>query len=402
MKILIINSVCGIRSTGKICTDLATGLVRDGHEVKIAYGRESVPEKYQKYAVRIGNDIDVKLHALKSRFWDASGFGSKRATKEFIRWVKEYDPDIIHIHNLHGYYINIKVLFEYLRESNKPVIWTLHDCWSFTGHCSNFISKNCSKWESGCHSCVNTHAYPKSIMDRSKQNYFVKKQLFTALSNLTIVTPSQWLADLVNRSYLKKFPILVINNGIDLTLFKPTYGDFRKKHQLENKKIVLGVASAWGKSKGLYDFVKLAEKLDDNYQVVLVGVSKEQQAELPNNIIGISRTDSQAELAEIYTAADIFINPTYSDNYPTVNLEAQACGTPVITYRTGGSVESVDDDCIVEQGDIETLVQKIYRNDAKCKNGLLLDKGTMLDKYVELYKSCAEKSLMEEFLANVK
>lgn len=390
MKILMINSVCGIRSTGRICTDLATELEREGHEVKIAYGRESVPEKFQKYAVRIGNDFDVKLHGLKARLADASGFGSKNATKKFIRWVKEYNPDVVHLHNIHGYYINIKILFDYLRESNKPVIWTLHDGWAFTGHCSKFFG-GCTKWESRCYACPAKHTYPKSFVDRSSYNYVTKKQIFTSLSNVTVVTPSKWLADITNKSFLNKFKITVVNNGIDINVFKPTYGEFREKYQLKNKKIVLGVASAWGKSKGLYDFVKLAEKLDDRYQVVLVGVSEKQQSELPDNIIAISLTNSTEELAEIYTAADVFVNPTYSDTYPTVNLEAHACGTPVITYRTGGSVESAHADCIVEQGDIENLVKKIYCNDAKCKDGLVLDKSMMLNEYLEIYKNCVVK-----------
>ena len=384
----MINSVCGIRSTGRICTDLATELEREGHEVKIAYGRESVPEKFQKYAIRIGNDFDVKLHGLKARLADASGFGSKLATKKFIRWVKEYDPDVVHLHNIHGYYINLKILFEYLRESNKPVIWTLHDGWSFTGHCSKFASEKCNRWESRCYSCPAKHMYPKSFVDRSSYNYITKKQIFTSLSNVTVVTPSKWLADITNKSFLNKFNITVVNNGIDINVFKPTYGEFRKKYQLENKKIVLGVASAWGKSKGLYDFVKLAEMLDSDYQIVLVGVSQKQQSELPDNIIAIPLTNSPEELAEIYTAADVFVNPTYSDNYPTVNLEAHACGTPVITYHTGGSVESVHNDCVVEQGNVEKLVEKICRNDAKIKEEILLDKKTMLDKYLEIYKIC--------------
>ena len=360
MKILMINSVCGIRSTGKICTDLANELEHNGHEVKIAYGRESVPERFQKYAVRIGNNIDVKLHALKARFIDASGFGSKRATKKFIRWVKEYDPDIIHLHNLHGYYINIEVLFNYLKDSGKPIVWTLHDCWTFTGHCAHFELINCSKWKNQCENCCQTKNYPKSfIFDNSRRNYQLKKKLFTSMENLTIVTPSYWLANLVRESFLGDNEIEVINNGIDTNVFKPTAGDFRAKYNLENKKIILGVASAWGKNKGLYDFVKLSEMLDDEFKVVLVGLTKEQQKKMPPQILGITRTDSVTQLAEIYTAADFFVNPTYQDTYPTVNLEAQACGTPVITYRTGGSVESVPAEQTINPGDLTALCQML-------------------------------------------
>ena len=150
MKVLMINSVCGIRSTGRICTDIAEELEKQGHDVKIAYGRETVPEKYQKYAVRIGTDLDVKLHGIKTRLFDRHGFGSKRATKKFIKWVEEYDPDVIHLHNLHGYYINIKILFDYLKKANKKVVWTLHDCWAFTGHCTHFDFVGCNKWKCKC------------------------------------------------------------------------------------------------------------------------------------------------------------------------------------------------------------------------------------------------------------
>ena len=176
----MINSVCGIRSTGRICTDIASELEAQGHQVKIAYGRENVPEQFQRYAVRIGNDLDMRLHGVKARLLDASGFGSKSATKRFIKWVKDYDPDVIHLHNIHGYYINIEILFNYLKNSGKPVVWTLHDCWAFTGHCAYFDFAGCEKWKTGCYGCPLKKSYPSSILiDRSKKNYIQKKRLFT-------------------------------------------------------------------------------------------------------------------------------------------------------------------------------------------------------------------------------
>lgn len=379
----MINSVCGIRSTGRICTDLADTLQKNGHTCKIAYGRENVPDKYKSLAVRIGSSLDVKLHGVYSRLFDHHGFGSRRATKKFIEWVKEYDPDIIHLHNIHGYYINIEVLFNYLRNCKKKIIWTFHDCWAFTGHCVNL--NECDKWMNKCFSCPKYKAYPKSFIDNSKYNFKKKRQLFGNAPNITIVTPSNWLAELTKKSFFKGSQIEVINNGIDINVFKPTYGDFRKKYGLENKKIVLGVASAWSKGKGLYDFIKLSSKLDDNYKIVLVGLTEKQKKELPQSIVGITRTNSAPELAEIYTAADVFVNLTYNDNYPTVNLEAQACGTPVITYRTGGSVESVIENCIVEQGDIDGIIEKIYSGNLGLKEGLVFDKNRMIEKYFELY-----------------
>ncbi len=389
MKVLMINSVCGIRSTGRICTDIAQVLEKNGHECKIAYGRERVPEKYQKYAYRIGLELGVKLHAGLSRIFDDTAFHSKRVTKKFIQWIKEYNPDVIHLHNLHGYYLHIGELFKYLKRCGKKIIWTLHDCWAFTGHCAHFDFVGCEKWKTGCFHCPQKKRYPQSVLkDNSRKNYERKKQLFTGIPNVTIVTPSQWLARLVKESFLKEYRTEVIPNGIDLEIFKPVESNFRVQYGLEGKKIVLGVASAWDERKGLYDFIKLSEIVDNEYQVVLVGLSEQQKNLLPESVIGITRTNSVKELAEIYTAADVFVNLTYEDNYPTVNLEAQACGTPVITYKTGGSVESVPTDCVVEKGDLTSLVGILQmKNERK---SLVLqenfDKTVAVAHYTRLYE----------------
>lgn len=340
MKVLMINSVCGIRSTGRICTDLAQELEKQGHKVKIAYGRENVPKEFQKYAIRIGNDIDIKIHGLKARLFDQSGFGSKRATKKFIKWVKEYNPDIIHLHNLHGYYINIKVLFDYLKKSNKKVIWTLHDCWSFTGHCAYFDYVGCNKWKKECRSCPQRKEYPKSFIDFSNRNWKKKKKIFSGVKNLTIITPSNWLANIVKESFLSNYSVKVIHNGIDTNIFKPTKSDITKKYGIEDKKVVLGVAAVWDRRKGLKYMLELASQLDDSYKVVIIGVTEKQRNHLPKNIIGISSTNNIKELVEWYSSAEVYVNTTLEDNYPTTNLEAIACGTPVITFDTGGSPES--------------------------------------------------------------
>lgn len=341
MKILMINVVCGIKSTGRICTDLAVALEKQGHEVKIAYGREEVPEQFQKYAVRIGNDLDVKLHALKARLFDAAGFGSKKVTRKFIEWIKNYDPDVIHLHNIHGYYINIEVLFDYLRACGKKIIWTLHDCWAFTGHAAFCEAANCEKWETGCNKCPKKNDYPVSILDKSTENWRKKKAILAGIPGLQIVTPSQWLANLVKRSYLKNYEVVVIHNGVDTSIFKPTDSDLKKELGIENKRVVLGVAALWEERKGLNDFLELSKLLDNSvYQIILVGLSRKQIDDLPQTIIGIERTHSVRDLAAYYSLADFFVNPTYEDNYPSVNIEAIACGTPVITYDTGGSGES--------------------------------------------------------------
>lgn len=390
MKILIINSVCGIRSTGRICTDLATALEAQGHEVRIAYGRETVPERYKRFAVRIGNDLDVRAHGVLARLYDADGRGSVQATKKFISWVEEYDPDVVHLHNIHGYYINTKILFDYLIKRNKRVIWTLHDMWSFTGHSGTCDIVNCEKWKMGCSNCPVYRGYPKSYIDRSKANYNRKKKLFSAVQDMTIVTPSRWLAGLVSQSYLKDKKIQVIPNGIDLGQFYPLENDFKKAHGIENKILLMGCSTWWGQGKGLSDFYKLAEKLDDRFAIVLVGLDKSQINGLPQGIIGVERTNSTKELTQIYSAADVFLNLTYRDNYPTVNLEALACGTPVITYRTGGSPECLDgrNGIAFEKGDIDGVIK--YLTEEYTKNNFAvsvlptLDKDLVATEYHEL------------------
>ncbi len=361
MKILMINSVCGIRSTGRICTDLAEGLSAEGHEVKIAYGREAVPEKYEKYAVKIGSDIDLKLHGIGTRLFDNHGFCSSSATKKFLAWADKYNPDLLWLHNLHGYYINVELLFEWIKKRPQmQVKWTLHDCWAFTGHCSYFSMIGCEKWKEHCEHCPKKKEYPTSYLaDASRKNFDRKCRVFTGVENMTLITPSKWLAELVKQSFLGEYPVEVHYNKIDTEVFKPTESDFRQRHGLQNKKIVLGVASIWDKRKGLEDFVKLHKLLDESCSIVLVGVDEAQASLLPQDVVWVKRTNSTRELAQIYTAADVFFNPTYEDNYPTTNLEAQACGTPVITYRTGGSVESVPDENVVEQGDLERVVELI-------------------------------------------
>ena len=363
----MVNVVCGIRSTGRICTDLADALAEQGHEVKIAYGRETVPEKYQKYAVRISTDLDVKFHGIKARLFDACGFGSKRATEKFIEWVKEYDPDVIHLHNIHGYYINIEVLFDYLRTCGKKIIWTLHDCWSFTGHSAYCDAINCKRWIEGCYKCPQTEEYPKSLIDRAKRNWNRKKRIFTDIPNLTIVTPSNWLASLVKQSFLKESPVQVIHNGIDTSQFHPMENNFKSDYGIEDAMMLLGVSTSWDDMKGYSDYLKLADMLGEGYKVVLVGLTKEQKEKLPANVIGIERTNSVRELVQIYSAADLFVNLSYCENYPTVNLEAIACGTPVLTYRTGGSPESACGGIVIKRGDLDAVVKELK----KLKNQIL-------------------------------
>lgn len=349
--------------------------------------------------ISIGSKWDIYKHVVITRIFDKHGFGSKKATIDFINKVKEIDPDIIHLHNIHGYYINIEILFDYLKEANKPVVWTLHDCWSFTGHCAYFDYAGCEKWKTGCHSCPENKAYPSSmIFDNSKTNYINKKDIFTGVKNLNIVTPSQWLADLVQESFLNEYPVKVINNGIDLNVYKPTESSFREKYNLQYNFIILGVASTWDRRKGLKYFVEMSKVLEKDERIVLVGLSEKQLKEIPNNIIGISRTNNVEELVEIYSSADVFVNPTLEDNFPTTNLEALACGTPVITFNTGGSVESVDENTgfIVEKGNIIELTNLIkdikkkgktyFTNRCIFRVAELYEKTDKFNEYIDLYK----------------
>ena len=357
MKILLINSVCGIRSTGRIVTDIADRYIAEGHECKIAYGRESVPQKYQSLSYRVSSQTDVKWNALKARLFDNEGMNATWATKKFLKWANDYNPDLLWIHNLHGYYINIDLLFQWIKKRpHMQVKWTLHDCWAFTGHCAHFSYVKCDLWKTGCRDCPQKYGYPKSVLlDKSKQSYERKKKAFCGVRNMTLITPSKWLADLTKQSFLNEYPIEIHHNTIDTTVFRPTSSDFREKMGLCDRKIVLGVASAWSERKGLDDFVRLADALCENYAVVLVGLATSPS----DKIICVPKTNSKEALAEIYSAADIFVNLTYEDTYPTVNLEAQSCGTPCLTYETGGSVESVPPQNVVAQGDLSAMIEKI-------------------------------------------
>ena len=403
MKILEINVTCGNGSTGRICTDIASLAKKKGHECKVAYGRKEVLEQHKEFAVRIGGKYGTYADALTSRVFDNAGFNSKTATKKFIKWVEEYDPDIIHLHNLHGYYINVKVLFDYIKKAGKPVIWTLHDCWSFTGHCAHFDLAGCMQWEDGgCRKCIQKKEYPSSsVLSRSKMNYIKKKNAFLGVKNLHIVTPSKWLGKLVQRSYLKDYPVHIINNGINLSVFKPTESNFKSKCGIENKILVLAVASVWTEKKGFSDFVELSKQLDDRYACVMVGVNEAQKAGLPSSVIAIERTNSVQELAEIYSSADVFVNMTYEDTYPTVNLEAVACGTPVITYPTGGSIEIAESfgGFVSKKRDVGEIAEIITSKFGEMKKDKavdvdylkMLDEKERYSEYLELFETILNK-----------
>ena len=381
MKVLQINST-DMFSTGHIMLNIAkTGRDR-GTEVWTVSKKTKTSinrNRTDDWHIYIGTRVEHTLHRYFSWITDLQDFGSVVATYELIRKIKKINPDIIHLHDLVGWYVNIGILFRYLKKIDKPIVWTFHDCWAFTGRCIYFDYANCNKWKTGCDKCPQIEYMPKSwFFDFSAFNWRRRKRLFTAIKNMTIVTPSNWLKELTHMSFLSDYRTIVINNGINLDVFKPTTGELYYKLKSRNKRIILGVAGTWSKRKGLSDLQRLANDIPENYQIILVGIS---QKEVNNEkIIAYKRTTNQKELAEIYTAADVFANPTIEENFPTVNLESLACGTPIVTYRTGGSPESVDENTgiVVEKGNYQELKNAIME---------VAEKGK--EHYI---KACIEKS----------
>ena len=345
MNIAAIN-ITNYGSTGNIMIAIAGDARRRGDKVLLCYPatKKNLSKEVENSYV-IGNRIGRNIGIFLSKIFGCDDLLFRCETKHLVRRLKRFNPDVVHLHNIHGFYINIPILFKYLQKSGIQVVWTFHDCWPVTGHCPYFDMIGCRKWQEGCGGCPQLREYPASFIDNSKRMFAVKRKYFSMISNLTIVTPSQWLADIVKKTFLGDKRIVVINNGINLDVFKPVESDFRKRYNCEKKTILLGVAFGWGRRKGLDVFIRLAADLPSNYQIVLVGTDDEVDKLLPSNIISIHRTQNQAELAEIYSAADIFVNPTREENFPTVNMESLACGTPVITFATGGSPEIIDESC---------------------------------------------------------
>ena len=390
MKIVQINATCTSGSTGKIC--LAVSRLLSLHQIEnyILHTQSDCHElSGQAYASR----TYVKLNALYSRLKGNYGFNSVVATKRLIDHLERIQPTVVHLHNLHSHNCHLGLLFSYFKDKKIKLYWTFHDCWEFTGYCPYFDMVDCDKWKTGCHHCPQKKKY-SWIFDRSRWLYEQKKELFQGL-DLTIITPSQWLGDLVKQSFLKEYPVQIINNGIDLSIFWPRESDFRLRYGCENKKVILGVAFDWDARKGLDVFIELAKRLDEAYQIVLVGMNDKIDQQLPDSIISIQRTQNQAELAEIYTAADVFVNPTREENYPTVNMEALACGTPVLTFDTGGSAEMLDETCgaVVPKNDVDALEEKIRyicTQDIIKKSDCLLkadsfDQNKKFYEYLKLY-----------------
>ncbi|MCQ2096546.1 MAG: glycosyltransferase [Fibrobacter sp.] len=391
-------NTCNVGSTGGIMLQIARTARNHGIRVITCCpdSRTNRPQK-DELTYFIGSRLSHLIHSLFAKISGLSGILSFFATKFLIRKMKKEKCNLIHLHNVHGNYLNLPLLFRFIKRNDIPVVWTLHDCWSFTGRCPYFELIKCDKWKKGCGCCqYPSCSYPSSKMDSTKKMWNLKKKWFTGIENCTIVTPSQWLADLVKQSYLKNYPVKVIHNGINLSVFKPSQSNFKGKYNILEKKIILGVAFEWEKRKGLDVFIDLAKRLSKDYQIILVGTNDSVDALLPSNIISIHRTQNQKELAEIYTAADVFVNPTREEVLGLVNIESLACGTPVITFKTGGSPECIDNSCgfVVKQNDVDSLVRKIvqicekknFTTELCRKKACSFDMNVINEQYVDLYR----------------
>ena len=408
-KLLQINPVIRVNtSTGRIMQEIGELAMQNGWECHIAYskGRDGIRE-CRSDIVPVGNKWSTAWHGIETRLFDRHGLASSHATRQFVRKIEEISPDVVHIHNIHGYFLNYQILFDYLSKAGIPVVWTVHDCWLYTGHCYYYSFAGCDRWQTGCHHCPQKKEFPTSLFcDRSRRNFEDKKAAFTSmpLDRMTIVPVSEWIRNEMRRSFLSAYPFRVIHNGINTDIFN-IYDDrqVRKTFGLGNRHILLGVASIWSREKGLDDFIRMAGMLNEDEVIVLVGIKPEDRKRLPDNVVGIARTENIRQLAELYAAADVFVNPTWQDNYPTVNMEAIACGTPVVTYRTGGSVEVITPSTgmIVEQGNLNELLKSIREIESKgkasyqeaCRKYALLNfkKEDRYMEYLRLYEELRTK-----------
>lgn len=399
IKVFQISSEINRGSVGRIAEQIGEAVLKQGWTSYIAYARDNAPSK--SHAIKIGNKFDVIFHGVYTRLTDRHGFASKSATRTLIATIKDIKPDLIQLQHLHGYYINVKLLFDYLSKANIPVVWTFHDCWSYTGHCAYYDLVNCEKWKKSCQCCPQIKEYPKSFFDNSFINYEQKKILFNSVPNLTIVPVSNWLGEETSKSFLKYNNIHVIHNGVDLKIFSPQEDKHKIKarYGLEKKFILLGVANPWSERKGLKYFVELSKSLSDEKKIILIGLTQHQIKGLPTNIIGLERTEDAKELAEFYSIADVFVNPTLEEALGMTNIEAMACGTPVITFSSGGAPETIDEytGIVVKKGDLSGLNNAIdeiqlktkshYHNNCINRAHDMFNKEVNFNKYIDLYKT---------------
>lgn len=401
--LLQINVTANWGSTGTIAEHIGSLMLGHGWKSHIAYGRHVNPSASE--LLRVGNRRDILAHVLASRLGDAHGLASRRATRKLVAQITDMNPDVIHLHNLHGYYLNYPILFRALRQMGKPIVWTLHDCWTMTGHCTHPTQVPCGRWQMGCHDCPIRHAYPASmLLDRSRRNFAMKRTAFTSVPNLVLVPVSRWLAGLVEQSFLKDYPIRVIHNGVNLKQFSPKT-EAKSMLGFSGRRLLLAVASVWTKEKGLEDLWRLRDLLPRDCEIVIIGLSSKQLKQLPEGVQGLARTQKPEQLAHYYAAADVLLNPTYHDTFPTVNLEALAAGTPVVTYQTDGSPETIDahTGSVVKQGDVAEMAQaalalstpdrrETLRRACRARAQRLFNKEDRYAEYFHLYEELLHRT----------
>ncbi len=397
MKVLMVNTVSGFGSTGSICTDIASVLNKQGHECCIAYGQGTTT---YKNSFKIGTKVENHIHNIGSRLYGKQGYFTKRGTQKFVEFIKGYNPDVIHLHNLHGNYLNLKVLFEYLIDVQKPVVWTLHDCWAFTGKCAHYTDVQCYKWQTQCNKCPQVKKYPTSLFfDQSQIMYEDKKKWFTALKNLTIIPVSHWLEGEVKKSFFKNNTIVPIYNWVDHSVFKSCKENVKDQYGINTKKfIILGVSASWSSSNDrLNDFIALSKLISNDMQIVLVGKAANKK-DIPSSIIHIPYVNGKDELAKLYSDANVYVHVSTEDTFGKVIAEALSCGTPAIVYNTTACPEIIGEGCgyVVEKRNTTQILDVIKKIKAlskeqyigKCRQHVIenFDFNTNINSTIDNYK----------------
>ncbi len=400
-KLLQIDSCLNMYSTGHITESIAKLALNRGWDCYIVHGSRYVRRPSCMKDIQSVSKFGEYIHFIESILFDNHGLASRRATRRVVEQIKQIKPDVIQLHCIHGYYLNYKILFEFLNSIKIPVIWTFHDCWAFTGHCAHFMSVGCYKWrDGGCFQCPLTGDYPKSIFDFSKRNYKLKKSLFMNNKNIHIVTVSKWLESVTRESFFSGKDIFTIYNGIDTKVFRPLDDNSLKKEMaLENKHVLVAAATSWSKYKGLFDYISLSSLFEDDVVFILIGLTDNQINSMPSNIVGLKRTSSALELAKYYSMADIVLNLSYQETFGLTTIEGMACGTPGIVYNTTASPELITSETgfIVEPGDINGVYHAIteilkkgkesYSNACRARVQMLYDKDKIFSDYVDFYES---------------
>lgn len=394
VKILQINAVYGFKSTGIIVKDIEKLLNDNSHTVYVAYqtALNPPPNSY-----KIGSRLDYKLHALYARVFGRQAYASRCATKGLIKYIKRISPDIVHFHNLHSNYINLNMLCDFLAKRKIPTVITMHDCWYFTGKCTHYAAVKCDRWQTTCGNCPQNKAeQPSLFFDCTAKVLKDKTDHLNKLKNLTLVGCSEWVATEARKSLLKNATIKTVYNGVDTSIFKPHDSNFKEKHSLNNKFVILGIADKWCLDINKEAVTRIiSENIDA--QILVIGCTQAQKDYFKsyNNVLCLDYISDRQELADIYAASDVFVNLTHADTLPTVNMESICCGTPVITYNCCGSPELIDSDSgfVVEENDINTLLLKIKQIkdtpllfDVKEKQKKF-DKNTCYNRYLDIYNS---------------